>query len=130
MAEEAQKVMGDYVAGASLAFGIIILAHELLGAYYAWQGAEPGGINEELILAVFSIVHLLGGLSGGYLVGRRNKRSVVQTGIFTALLAFIIESVYFLVFTGSFEGNLLALLSLIVGSVLGAVLASHLRRRL
>ncbi len=125
MSEEPPKVPGGYVAGASLAFGIVILVQEVLGAYYAWTGVVPETISGEYLLAVFTIIHFVGGFLGGYLVRRRSGDKAIRAGFVTALMAFGIEFVYNFIFIRSFGGNLLALLSLVGGSILGALTASR-----
>jgi len=125
MSEEPPKVIGEYVAGASLAFGIVILVQEVIGAYYAWTGVVPETISGEYLLAVFTIIHFAGGFLGGYLVRRRSGDNAIRTGFVTALMAFVIEFVYNFIFVRSFGGNLLALLSLVGGSIIGAFSASR-----
>jgi hypothetical protein len=125
MSEEPPKVIGEYVAGASLAFGIVILVQEVLGAYYAGTGIVPETISGEYLLAVFTITHFAGGFLGGYLVRRRSGDKAIRAGFVTALMAFVIEFVYNFIFIRSFGGNLLALLSLAGGSIIGALSASR-----
>jgi len=125
MSEESPKVMEVYVAGASLAFGIVILVQEALRAYYAWTGVIPEAISGEYLLAVFTIIHFVGGFLGGYLVRWRSGDKTIRAGVVTALMAFIIEFVYNFIFVRSFGGNLLALLSLVGGGIIGAFSASR-----
>jgi uncharacterized protein YneF (UPF0154 family) len=129
MSEESPKVIREYVAGASLAFGIVILAQEALGVYYAWTGVVPETISGEYLLAVFTIIHFVGGFLGGYLVRRRSSDNAIRAGFVTALMAFVIEFVYNFIFVRSFGGNLLALLSLVGGSIIGAFSASRSLQR-
>ncbi len=125
MSEESPKVMEVYVAGASLAFGVVVLVQEGVGAYYAWMNIGPEIIRGEHLFAIFVGVHLIGGFLGGYLVCRRSGEKTIRAGVVTALLAYIIESGYNIVFAGSFGGNLLSMLSLVLGSIIGAAYASR-----
>lgn len=125
MSEESPKVMREYVAGASLAFGVVLLVQEGIGAYYAWTGVGSETISGEFLFVLFAVIHFIGGFLGGYLVLRRNREKTIRAGAATALLAYIIEFVYNLIFVGSFGGNLLAILSLVVGSIIGAASASR-----
>jgi len=125
MSKEPPKVIREYVAGASLAFGIVILVQEVIGAYYAWTGVVLETISGEYLLAVFTIIHFVGGFLGGYLVHRRSGDNAIRAGFVTALMAFVIEFVYNFIFIRSFGGNLLALLSLVGGSIIGAFSASR-----
>ena len=125
MSEESPKVMEVYVAGASLAFGVVVLVQEGIGAYYAWMSIGPEIMRGEHLFALFAGIHLIGGFLGGYLVCRRSGEKTIRAGVVTALLAYIIEFVYNLIFAGSFGGNLLAMLSLVLGSIIGAAYASR-----
>jgi hypothetical protein len=124
----------DYAAGACLAFGVVLLAEEALNFYYAslgWNGISPIGEAEPLS-SLFIGVHTIGGLLSGYLIGRRRVERVIPTALIAAVLAYIIESLFFRLLVGSFQGSLWALLSLIGGGVFGASFASvqKARRRL
>jgi hypothetical protein len=125
MDENTEQMIRWYVAGASLSFGFIILVQEGFSAYYARTGVGLETISGEILFALFTIIHLVGGFFGGYLVGRKRGENAARTGVTTALLAYIIEFVYNLIFFGSFGGNLLAVLGLVCGSVFGAMYASH-----
>ena len=125
MNENSEQMIRWYVAGASLAFGFIILIQEAFGTYYTWTGVELETISGEFLFALFAILHLIGGFLGGYLVVRKRKENIIRVGIITAILAYIIEFIYNLIFVGSFGGNIYALLSLVIGSIFGALFASR-----
>lgn len=121
----------DYVAGACLAFGVVLLAEEALSIYYAslgWVGISPIGEAEPLS-SLFIGVHTVGGLLSGYLVGRKRAERIVPTALIAAVLAYLIESLFFRLLVGSFQGSLWALLSLVGGGVFGASFASIQRAR-
>ena len=125
MDKNSEQAINDIVAGASLAFGIVLLVQEGLGLYYAWVGVELETISGGFLFALFAILHLIGGFLGGYLVGRKKKENIIRAGIITAILAYIIEFIYNLIFVGSFGGNIYAVLSLVIGSIFGALFASR-----
>lgn len=125
MGESSEQAVKECVAGASLAFGVVLLVQEGLGAYYALTGGSLETVSGELLFALFVILHLTGGFLGGYLVGRKREKNIFRAGIITAFLAYIIEFAYNLIFVGSFGGNLFALLGLVGGSAFGALYASR-----
>lgn len=128
MSEKSQQIIMEYVAGASLAFGFVVLFHEGLGVFYSWVGADLETVSGELLFVLFTTIHIIGGFMSGYLVCRRSEEKALRAGVITAILSYVIEFVYNIIFVGSFGGNLLALISLLVGSVSGAVFASRVHR--
>jgi hypothetical protein len=107
-----------YFAGASLAFGLPFLMIELLALFY-------GG--SERVLSVFStlfvVMHLVGGLVGGYSAARIAKGDLVRVGTVTGVLAYIIQQVVYTIFYGGGAvGDALTMLGLIGGSTVGAVI--------
>ena len=87
MGESSEQAVKEIVAGASLAFGVVLLVQEGLGAYYVWTGVSLETISGELLFALFIILHLSGGFLGGYLVGRKRKENIIRAGVIAALLA-------------------------------------------
>lgn len=125
MSEETTRVAEGYVAGASLAFGVVLLTQEGVGAYYAWAGVGPEAISGGYVLALFVVAHFVGGFLGGLLARRRSGEDTLRAGGVTALLAFVIEALYNFVFAGTFFGNILAIGILVTGSIIGAASASR-----
>lgn len=107
-----------YFAGASLAFGVPFLMIELLALIYG---------SSERVLSVFStlfiVLHLVGGLIGGYSAARIAKGDLIRVGTVTGVLAYIIQQVVYTIFYGGGAvGDALTMLGLIGGSTVGAVI--------
>jgi hypothetical protein len=114
----------EYVAGAFLAFGIVFLASELFVLGFTWAGAEVKSIGGDLP-GLFICLHLVGGALGGYLVSRRRRKDIIRAGAITSLFAYIFEFIYNLLFVGTFENILHAILGFFFGGVLGAMYVSY-----
>ena len=112
----------DYLAGASMVFGIILIADQVLSVFYGYSSlASTGEANGEGI--IFSIsLHTISAMISGYLIGRRNVKSFIQAATVVAVLAYLFESIYLRLFLGSF-GNIWSLISIIIGGILGAAFA-------
>lgn len=111
---------GEYLAGASLAFGFSIIAREAFMAYFAWSGAVIEVFGRDL-LGLATILHLVGGFLGGHLVSRRRETDTVRVGVTTALFAYPLEFVYDMLFQGQFVNGVWVAGSYVVGGALGAV---------
>jgi len=107
-----------YFAGASLAFGVPFLMIELLALIYG---------SSERVLSVFStlfiVLHLVGGLIGGYSAARIAKGDLIRVGTVTGVLAYILQQVVYTIFYGGGAvGDALTMVGLIGGSTVGAVI--------
>ena len=107
-----------YFAGASLAFGVPFLMIELLALIYG---------SSERVLSVFStlfiVLHLVGGLIGGYSAARIAKGDLIRVGTVTGVLAYILQQVVYTIFYGGGAvGDVLTMVGLIGGSTVGAVI--------
>ena len=114
----------EYVTGAFVAFGIVLLVSEALGLYFDWAGSGVGSIGRDL-LGLFIILHLVGGSVGGYLVGGRTRKNAIRAGAATGLFAYILEFTHNLLFAGAFHGSLYAALGFFFGGALGASYAGY-----
>lgn len=123
--------MREYLAGASIAFGIVLLTLQLLGTYYQFVGLgwEEMAEHAGSLFALFIAVHIVGGVVGGYLVGRRRAMESFRPGVITAVIAYIIEYIYQLIFEASFPGSLWALICYVGGGVFGSMAAEARRVR-
>lgn len=124
--ETSLRRVKEYIAGASLAFGIVLLTLQLLGVYYEFIGLgweEMTGYDAGWLLILFVVIHILGGLVGGYLVSRRREMESFRPGVITAVIAYIIEYIYQLLFEGFFPGSLWALICYVGGGVFGSIAA-------
>lgn len=114
----------EYIAGAFIAFSLVLLASESLVYYFNSSGAQVGSINRDLP-GLSVCLHLAGGTLGGYLVGRRRERDTIRAGAITALFAYLAEFIYMLLFVGSFDNSMHAVLGFFFGGVLGAMYANY-----
>lgn len=124
--ENSELVFKEYMAGASLAFGLVLLTFQALNAYYNYMGVGLEGLAgyADEFFTLFLGLHISGGALGGYLVCRRREEKTLKAGVVTALIAYVIEYIYYLIFEGAFPGSFWALLSFIGGGVVGALFAS------
>jgi hypothetical protein len=116
--EEQRDSFRVYFAGASLAFGLPFLIIELLALIYG---------DSEKVLSIFStlfiVLHLVGGLIGGYSAARIAKGDLIRVGTVTGVLAYIIQQVVYTIFYGGGAvGDALTMVGLIGGSTVGAVI--------
>lgn len=118
------RLIKEYMTGAFVAFGIVLLASEALGAYFDWAGLGVGSIGRDL-LGLFIILHLVGGSVGGYLVGGRTRKDAIRAGATTGLFAYLLEFTHNLIFSGAFHGSLYAALGFFFGGALGASYAGY-----
>lgn len=134
MGEPSKRVFREYIAGASLAFGIVLLTIQALNAYYDYIGVKLEGLAGYAteFFTLFLCLHIIGGALAGYLVGRRREEKTFKAGVVTAVTAYIIEHIYYLIFERSFPGSLWALLGFVGGGAVGAYFAivQRYRRRL
>lgn len=131
MGERSERFYREYIAGASLAFGLVLLIFQALSAYYDYLGMGLEGLSEYAgaFFTLFITLHLAGGTLGGYLVGRRREEKTVRAGVVTAVIAYVIEFIYYLIFERSFPGSTWALISFVGGGVVGALIAIFQRGR-
>jgi len=125
LGELSEATVREYLAGASLAFGIVLLTFQVINAYYSYTGVEWQGLAAyaDAFFALFIGIHIFGGVLGGYLVGRKREEKILKAGIVTAVIAYVIEYIYYIIFERVFPGSLWALLGFVFGGVVGAFLA-------
>ena len=110
----------NYLAGAALAFGIILITFQLTRILLAGWSIEELTSIEPLLSNVWLGAHLIGGLIGGFLVARKRQVDYIQTGTLVAVLAYIFEFIYnFLV--ENMSTDIYALVSLMIGGIVGAM---------
>lgn len=131
MGERSELVFREYIAGASLAFGLVLLTFQVLNAYYDYMGVGLEGLAgyADEFFTLFLGLHIVGGVLGGYLVGRRREEKTLQAGVVTAVIAYMIEYIYYIIFERSFPGSLWALLGFVGGGLVGAWFAIVQRTR-
>ncbi len=117
---EPRETSRYYWAGAYIAFGISFLGIELLALLNGVSPTDPG-LQSSLRLIII-LIHLTGGLSGGFLVNLRSTVGWLQGGIITGVMAFVLEQIVHTVLYGwGAIGDDITMYALIGGSVLGSL---------
>lgn len=128
MERRSEQTFKEYFAGASLAFGTIVITLQIIGTYYGYSGVDPQASIPQPLINIIMAVHALAGALGGYLVARRSEENALRAGGVTSILAYVIVSIYNLIF-GQVIGNIWVLVNLVVGGVIGALFAQAQRKR-
>ncbi len=110
----------NYLAGAALAFGVVLLTSQILQLVFGGATVEPGSDLYSWIINIYLAAHMLGGFLGGFLVARVRKADFIQVGTVTAILAFIFEFLYNIVVEGA-ATDIYAAVSLLIGGIIGAM---------
>lgn len=99
-----------------------MLTFQILGAYYGYAGVEWQGLvgYADAFFALFLGLHIFGGVLAGYLVGRKREEKIFKAGIVTAIIAYVIEYIYYLIFERVFPGSLWAFFGFVGGGIVGA----------
>lgn len=126
MDANSQKIIGDYIAGASVVFGIIIILLEAFAAYCSWTGLDLEA-NKGFVFVYFVVLHIIGASLGSYLISNKRRTGSIKAGITTSMIAYIFEYFYNLIFVGSFENSVPSAVALIIGGILGALYANYRR---
>lgn len=129
--ERPDIVYREYMAGASLAFGVVLLTFQAINAYYNYVGVDWEGLAAyaDAFFVLFLGLHIVGGALGSYLVSRKREEKTLRTGIVTAVIAYVIEYIYYLIFERVFPGSFWALLGFVGGGAVGALLVIVQRSR-
>lgn len=117
---KSQRDFRNYLAGAALAFGVVLLTSQILQLIYGRVSAEEAEALYSLILNIYLAAHIAGGFLGGYLVARVRRTDYIQTGTMTAIIAYIFEFVYNIV-VESVATDVYAVVSLLIGGIIGAM---------
>jgi len=117
---KSERDFRNYLGGAALAFGIVLLSSEILHLVFGGVSEADAASLYPTILDIYLAVHVVGGFLGGYLVARVRHTGFIQTGIITAVIAFVFEFVYNIVVLQAVT-DLYALVSLLIGCIIGAV---------
>jgi hypothetical protein len=91
---KSQRDFRNYLAGAALAFGVVLMTSQILQLMYGGLSLADRELLYSLIMNIYLAAHLAGGFLGGYLVARVRGKDFIQTGTVTAVLAYIFEFVY------------------------------------
>ncbi len=117
---QGQRLFRNYLAGAALAFGVVLLASQVLQLMFGGLGQTEKEALYSLIINTYLAAHVAGGFIGGYLVSRVKGSGFVQIGTVVAVLAYIFEFIYNIVVEGVWT-DLYAALALLIGGIVGAL---------
>jgi hypothetical protein len=117
---KSERDFRNYLAGAALAFGIVLLSSQILQLLFGGNSVEAGSELYSLIVNIYLTAHLVGGFLGGYLVARVRRADYIQTGTVTGILAYIFEFIYN-IFVERAMTDIYAAVSLLIGSIMGAM---------
>jgi uncharacterized protein YneF (UPF0154 family) len=125
LSEKSDLELKEYFEGASISVGFVLLSITILANIYPYINSSDLGIQEPVFLILYIAIHLVGGSLGGYLIGIRNIRKTIWHAVHTSALTYIIESISFFLLRWSIAGDLWALISLMVGGVIGGIFAKR-----
>lgn len=117
---KSERDFRNYLAGAALAFGVVLLTSQILQLIFGGVSVGVGDELYNLIVNIYLSAHLVGGFLGGYLVARVRRADYIQTGTVTAILAYIFEFVYNIVVEAAMT-DIYAAVSLLIGGIIGAM---------
>jgi len=117
---KSERDFRNYLAGAALSFGIILLTSQMLQIIFSGASETDITAAYDLIMQVYLAAHVVGGFAGGYLVARVKKTDFIQTGTVTAILAYMFETLYNFVVESS-TTDIYAAISLLIGGIVGAM---------
>jgi uncharacterized protein YneF (UPF0154 family) len=123
LSEKSDLELKEYLTGASISVGFILLTITVLTKIYPYINSSDPAIQEPVFLILYIAIHLVGGSIGGYLTGIRNRERAIWDAAHTGAATYIIESVSFYLLRWSIAGDLWSLISLIVGSIIGGIIA-------
>jgi hypothetical protein len=117
---KSQRDFRNYLAGAALAFGVVLLVNQVLQLMYGGLALADRESVYALIMEFNIASHIIGGGLGGYLVARVRRTNYILTGTLTAVIAIIFEFSYNeLIYQqpiGIYE-----ILCLLIGGIIGAM---------
>jgi len=117
---KSQRDFRNYLAGAALAFGVVLLVTQVLQLMYGGLPLAEREAIYSLIMTVYLASNLVGGFLGGYLVARVRRADYIITGTVTAVLAYVFEFTYNLIVEATLT-DIYSLLSLMIGAIVGVM---------
>ena len=120
-----QRTLRNYAAGAAIIFGIVLFTFQLITLILLMLGKAQEDIPALDI--IYILVHIIGGVLGSYLVARRVEEDHLQVGVVTVVMAYLFEAIYSLIFGQTLLTDMYVLGSLIIGGLIGAILAKSWR---
>jgi len=113
----------DYLAGAALSFGVVLLVTQMVALYVAGLSEEQAVSLDYFRSNLMLAVNFLGGALGSFLVARKVGDDYIQVGTVTAICSYIIETVFFFFFGEGPSPDIWVIMSLISGGMIGSLFA-------
>jgi len=126
MEQNLGSLFKEYLAGSFLASGFVLITREVFTVYFTFTGAVIDVFSIDLI-GLSTILHVVGGFLGGYLVSRRREGNVFRAGATTAFFAYIVEFSFNNLFIGTFVNGLWIATTYLAGGILGAAYSNYKR---
>lgn len=117
---KSERNFRNYLAGAALAFGTVLLTSQVLQIAYGGLGQTELDSMMSILTDTYLAAHIAGGFLGGYLVARVRRKDYIQTGTLVAVLAYIFEFVYNVLVVRMLT-DIWAMLSLLIGGIVGTM---------
>jgi hypothetical protein len=118
-----ERSFKNYLAGAALSFGVVLIATQMVALYVAGLSEEEamslGYVRVNLLL----VINFLGGALGSFLLARKVGDDYIQVGTITAICSYILETVYFFFFGEGQSPDVWVIVSLVSGGVIGSLFA-------
>lgn len=118
-----ERSFKNYLAGAALSFGVVLIVTQMVALYVAGLSEEEamslGYVRVNLLL----VINFLGGALGSFLLARKVGDDYIQVGTITAICSYILETVYFFFFGEGQSPDVWVIVSLVSGGVIGSLFA-------
>ena len=99
----------DYLAGATVAFSIVLLVIQGISFITMGWDNEKIAANEFSLAIIQLFAHLIGGFLAGYLIAKKRESDQIISAATVGLFAYIAESIYTSLFGGNFMPDFWAL---------------------
>jgi hypothetical protein len=118
-----ERSFKNYLAGAAISFSVVLIVTQVVALYFAGLSEEEAMSLDYLRFNLLLAANFLGGALGSFLVARKVGEDYFQVGIVTAICSYILESGYFLFFGEGSSSDVLVIVSLLSGGVIGSLFA-------
>jgi hypothetical protein len=118
-----ERSFKNYLAGAALSFGVVLIVTQMVALYVAGLSEEEAMSLDYVRFNLLLAVNFLGGALGSFLVARKVGDDYIQVGTITAICSYILETVYFFFFGEGQSPDVWVIVSLVSGGVIGSLFA-------
>jgi drug/metabolite transporter (DMT)-like permease len=118
-----ERSFKNYLAGAALSFGVVLIVTQMVALYVAGLSEEEAMSLDYVRFNLLLAVNFLGGALGSFLVARKVGDDYIQVGTVTAICSYILETVFFFFFGEGPSPDIWVIISLISGGMIGSLFA-------